>query len=91
MLNLFLMLIAGFLRSRRDLLLENLALRQQLAAAAERCSRPRIAASDRIFWALLRRFWSGWREALVLSIEFLFRAPADSDAKMPNSGIPARS
>jgi hypothetical protein len=29
MLNLFLLLIAGFLRSRRDPLLENLALRQQ--------------------------------------------------------------
>src|SRR5580693_6195142 len=64
-LNLFLMLIAGLLRSRRDLILENFALRQQLAAASPRCSGPRIAASERIFLVLSRRFWSGWWEALV--------------------------
>ena len=59
--------VAGLLRSRRDLLLENLALRQQLAALTQKQSLPRLAASDRIFWVLLRRFWSGWKQALLRS------------------------
>jgi putative transposase len=55
----------GLLRSRRDLVLENLALRQQLAALTQKELRPRLAASDRVFWVLLRRFWSGWKGALT--------------------------
>src|SRR5271167_2824992 len=50
--------VIGFFRSRRDLLLENLALRQQLAVLKRRHSRPRLAATDRLFWVILRRFWS---------------------------------
>ena len=55
-----------FFRSRRDLLLENLALRQQLAVLKRRRSHPRLAVPDRLFWVILRRFWSGWRETLIL-------------------------
>jgi hypothetical protein len=52
------------LSARRDLLLENLALRHQLGVLA----RPdrRFHPSDRLFWLLLRRLWPRWREALVL-------------------------
>jgi putative transposase len=57
---------ARFLQSRRDLLLENLALRQQLAAMTQKHSPPRLAASDRIFWVVLRRVWSGWKQALII-------------------------
>jgi putative transposase len=46
------------LRSRRDLLVENLALRQQLATPASR-RRPVIRPADRTFWILLSRSWSG--------------------------------
>jgi putative transposase len=53
------------LRSRRDLVLENLALRQQLATLASR-RHPDIRAADRIFWILLRRLWSGWAESLAI-------------------------
>jgi len=53
-------------RSRRDLLLENLALRQQLAVLKQRRPQARLAASDRLFWVLLRRCWSGWKKALIL-------------------------
>jgi hypothetical protein len=57
----FLMTLAnGLFRSRRDLILENLALRQQLAALTLKHSRPRLAGTGRIFWVLLRRFWTGW-------------------------------
>ncbi len=53
------------LRSRRDLAIENLALRQQLATLA--CRRhPNIRPADRLFWILLRRFWSGWAETLSI-------------------------
>jgi hypothetical protein len=55
-----------FFRSRRDLLLENLALRQQLAVLRQRRPQPRFAAPDRLFWMMLRRFWSGWKQALIL-------------------------
>jgi putative transposase len=53
-------------RSRRDLLLENLALRQQLAVLRQRHPQPRFAASDRLFWVILRRLWCGWKQALIL-------------------------
>jgi hypothetical protein len=41
--------------SRCDLLLENLALRQQLAVLKQRHPQPRFAASDKMFWAILRQ------------------------------------
>ena len=51
---------------RRDLLLENLALRQQLAVLKARNPRPGLSASDKLFWLLARRFWTGWRKALLV-------------------------
>jgi hypothetical protein len=54
------------LRSRRDLLLENLALRQQLSAFKARGKRPRIGPADRAFWVLLRRLWARWAHTLVI-------------------------
>jgi putative transposase len=60
-------LLFGLVRSRRNLLLENLALRQQLATLKQKRCRPALAGSDRIFWILLRRFWPGWRSALVVA------------------------
>jgi putative transposase len=53
-------------RSRRNLFLENLALRQQLAVLNKRRPKPRFAGSDRLFWVLLRRFSSNWKQALIL-------------------------
>jgi putative transposase len=54
------------LRSRRHLLLENLALRQQLAVLARRRPQPRFSAPDKLFWIVLCRLWPGWRKALIL-------------------------
>lgn len=53
-------------RSRCDLLLENLALRQQLAVLKRRRPQPRFTASDRLFWIMLRWLWGGWKQALIL-------------------------
>ena len=55
-----------FLSSRRSLLIENLALRQQLAVFKRQHSRPRLTPSDKIFWLLLRRLWSSWKTALIV-------------------------
>ena len=53
-------------RSRRDLALENRALRQQLAALKRRHPRPRLDLFDKLFWIIAHRFWSGWKEALIV-------------------------
>ena len=54
-------LLFGFLRSlfirREALMLENLALRQQLAAYKRACKRPRLQMRDRAFWVWLSKLW----------------------------------
>jgi putative transposase len=63
-------IVFGTLRSsvcrRRELALENLALRQQLAVWKARQPRPRLTEMDRIFWVLLLRLWTGWRHSLLV-------------------------
>ncbi len=53
-------------RDRRALVLENLALRQQLAVYKRVQKRPRLRSTDRVFWVLLSRLWDGWRMPLIL-------------------------
>ncbi len=53
------------LRSRHHLLIENLALRQQLSSFTSRKLKPRIRPTDRLFWSILSRTWSGWTDVLV--------------------------
>jgi putative transposase len=65
-LRLFSILASRLFRSRRDLLLENLALRQQIAALNRRHPHPRFGSADRLFWTMLRRLWPSWKTALVL-------------------------
>jgi putative transposase len=52
------------IRTRRELALENLALRQQLAVWKARQPRPRLTETDRIFWVLLSGLWTSWRQSL---------------------------
>jgi len=59
-------LLRGLFTDRESLVLENLALRQQLAVWARRQQRPRLAAADRAFWIVLRSLWRGWAYALVI-------------------------
>jgi hypothetical protein len=54
------------LRTRRSLMLENLALRQQLAVFKRQQPRPRLGAIDKLFWVVARRFWAHWKKALVI-------------------------
>jgi hypothetical protein len=65
-LKLLFVLLLQSVRSRHDLLLENLALRQQLAVLKRRHPQPRFAAPDKLFWVILRRLLPGWKRALIL-------------------------
>ena len=49
-----------------DLVLENAALRQQLAALKKENPRPKLSRFDRIFWLWLSRLWKKWRDALII-------------------------
>jgi hypothetical protein len=51
-------------RTHRELALENLALRQQVAVWKARQPRPQLTATDRIFWVVLSRLWKNWRGSL---------------------------
>ena len=68
-MRLFGSVLAWFLRaartSRSDLVLENLALRQQLATYARSQKRPRIKPEERAFWVALSRVWRDWRSPLA--------------------------
>src|ERR1700747_257018 len=57
--------LVRLLRARRGLLLENLALRQQLAVLKRRHPRPRLDLLDKLFWVAIRRFWSAWQQSLI--------------------------
>ena len=47
-------------------MLENLALRHQLAVLQRSAPRPRLRPSDRVLWVLLSRLWRGWGEAVAI-------------------------
>jgi transposase len=53
-------------RGYRAVALENVALRQQLAALTRTTMRPRLRTRDRLFWILLATTWREWRTALIV-------------------------
>ena len=66
MFRLWLGLVLRCIHSRGRLLMENLALRQQLSALKRWHPRPKLMPAGRLFWLLARRRWSGWKGALIL-------------------------
>ena len=64
-LSLFFSALRAALSSRHHLVLENLALRQQLAVLSRRSRRPRLDPPDRLFWSFLSQLWSRWQSAVV--------------------------
>jgi putative transposase len=50
----------------RAIVLENLALRQQLAVLTRTVKRPQLRSTGRLFWILLAKGWQGWRSALII-------------------------
>jgi putative transposase len=59
-------LLSVGLKQRRELALENLALRQQLALFNRNQKRLQLRRTDRLFWAWISRFWERWRESLIV-------------------------
>ncbi len=66
MLNTLLALLRDLLRPRHDLMLENLALRQQINVLRRGNPKPAFRLRDRLFWVVLMRTWAGWRRPLAL-------------------------
>ncbi len=54
------------IQSRRQLVLENIALRHQLAVLQRSAPKPSLQKSDRVLWVFLRRCWPGWQQVLVI-------------------------
>ena len=63
-------LIVGILkllfRDKQDIILENLALRQQLIVQQRSIKKPKIKNIDRVFWVWLSRIWSNWKSTLII-------------------------
>jgi putative transposase len=59
-------MLVRLFRRRQSLLLENLALRQQLVMLKRRHPRPSLGLLDKLFWVIARRVWSGWKQALLV-------------------------
>ena len=59
-------ILSTIARSQADLALENLALRQQVAALKRERPRPRLTDLDRLFWVALRERWFDWANALII-------------------------
>jgi hypothetical protein len=53
-------------RTRAELALENLALRQQLATLRRASPRARLRLVDRAFWIALSHIWHRWADVLVI-------------------------
>jgi hypothetical protein len=70
---------------QRQLALENLALRQQLAVYKRTVPRPRLRTMDRLVWVGLARVWAGWKQALVIVSPdtVLILCPADEEMLYP--------
>ena len=62
------LLLAGlaFVRTRRQLAVEVLALRHQLGVLQRSVKRLRLTDADRGLWVLLSRRWAGWSDALII-------------------------
>ncbi|MBN2575697.1 MAG: hypothetical protein JXP73_14115 [Deltaproteobacteria bacterium] len=77
------------LRTRAELALENLALRQQLGAL--RCSTRRVHRRrvDRVFWIGLSQFLSRWSDArIIVEPDTVVRCRSGSDAPEPRAVQP---
>ena len=59
-------MLVRLFRRRQSILLENLALRQQLVMLKRRHPRPSLGLLDKLFWVIARRVWSGWKQALLV-------------------------
>jgi hypothetical protein len=57
--------LVSLFQSRWTMHLKILALQHQVAMYKQTVYRPRLRATDRLFWGWLSRFWPRWQEILV--------------------------
>ena len=70
-------------------MLENLALRQQLAVFKRPQPRPRLGAIDRLFWVVAGRFWAHWKKALAANGAGVM-AHSETNAPVGSTGVNLR-
>ena len=58
--------IRAMCRRRADLVLENVALRQQVTALKKERPRPPLEDTERAFWVALRGSWPAWASRLLI-------------------------
>jgi hypothetical protein len=58
--------VRSSLKPQREVALENLALRQQLAIVQRKTKRPKRTRADRAVWVALSRLWPDWHNALII-------------------------
>jgi len=58
--------VRGILRSKADLVAENLALRQQVAILHREKPKPKLRWTDRLLWVGLCRWFTNWRSWLII-------------------------
>jgi len=58
--------VTSVLQTRRQLVLENLALRHQQLVLNRTTKTPTFRKCDRLFWVMLRTIWSRWAKVLVI-------------------------
>jgi hypothetical protein len=56
--------LLALFKSQRQLILENLALKQQVAMLRQSVKRPRATPAEKIFWILFSRYVESWRRIL---------------------------
>ena len=61
-LRLLLLVLGG----HKQVALENLALRHQIAVLKRNVRRPKLHQRDRFFWMTLARVWANWKAAVVI-------------------------
>ena len=53
---------------KADVALENLALRHQIFVLQRQHPKPRALPVDRLFWVILSKLWTPWKQVLKVSM-----------------------
>ena len=77
-------------RRRADILIENLALRHQLAALKKDRPRPPLEDTERAFWVALRKSWPGVYPPPLENWSTYPTATADLNQAQPSTARPPR-
>ncbi len=59
-------ILQALFKSKNHLILENLALRQQLSNYQIKNKKPKINDIDRSLWIALKKTWSDWKDSLII-------------------------